>query len=806
MTSERYLAASAVRHKAPIAKYSHVDLRFALDNAVRDHVMEDVKKFIPNGASLDVEEIADDCNVEYVEAGRISSHSPDKPLIDRIGVDANLNSIQSPIPETTDGMTERRDTVKSMKQMKAIEDIFGKEEGGYSDLDEDSDESCIVQEEVELDDCLELDQLSGTDETVGEKVELLEVLEKSDSIPVGILLADAGVLQDEEVLVADHTENVIIAQEPNAEDLAAYLRPDEIAKLEGEWGRHYEYVRPDSKRRNVFTDFELLSKTRRRLTPEESFKAKERLKRRSLDSQTIQRTKEADEARSMRKIEQLDKVVMLTEAHQKSQQRGRKSMSSLDLVLSTSRGLMRERTESEKLFKILMEFDDILTDLLIDCFYLSFVTHKMNSDYETKYSLLASKAFEEQKMLNLAEEISQWFRDISSGRKTCDDVVDIVTNAIFYPTKNAVELKYTSSGVFEDAAQIVKASLSSVKVDGYLSHFKRHAKRYLSMYLPKAGYEIDRTYRYKDFDKIEGRLCATKLWKAGDEIKAINGFIAELSDADEVSLASRDFSVMFSSKRGKMCLFTGPARFMNHDCVPNCKFIPLFRQEISFKIIKDIAVGEELTTFYGADYFGDENCECLCATCEKNGRGGFAQVETCLKNGMSRKKRNPTDKVMYKDLTPADLILIQKNEGANLTRNRAISLNKNCCEICSMQLDEFTKPVDRKDTSRMPDTYCSRCYRHQLIYDIEWPERKFLLKISNLAASKRRTKDSDDLRLGVAVKGSRDGPQLNDENAPGERISGSVKKPIAIWMNPGEDCPTWWPGIVNIKLIIDCTR
>jgi hypothetical protein len=91
------------------------------------------------------------------------------------------------------------------------------------------------------------------------------------------------------------------------------------------------------------------------------------------------------------------------------------------------------------------------------------------------------------------------------------------------------------------------------------------------MYLSGAGYEIARTDRYKNSGKVEACILSTRQWKAGDEIRCCTGVIAELTEEDEEYLANRDFSVMFSTRKGCMCLFLGPARFVNHDCQPNCK-------------------------------------------------------------------------------------------------------------------------------------------------------------------------------------------------------------------------------------------
>jgi histone-lysine N-methyltransferase SUV420H len=45
--------------------------------------------------------------------------------------------------------------------------------------------------------------------------------------------------------------------------------------------------------------------------------------------------------------------------------------------------------------------------------------------------------------------------------------------------------------------------------------------------------------------------------------------------------------------------------------------MPVGADVICFKALKPIDVNEEITTYYGDNYFGVGNQECLCATCER---------------------------------------------------------------------------------------------------------------------------------------------------------------------------------------------
>ncbi|KAF9518101.1 hypothetical protein BS47DRAFT_1290088 [Hydnum rufescens UP504] len=163
--------------------------------------------------------------------------------------------------------------------------------------------------------------------------------------------------------------------------------------------------------------------------------------------------------------------------------------------------------------------------------------------------------------------------------------------------------------------------------------FATHAWRYFKLYLPNGTVEIAHTARYTwRTGKTELCVLATAPIRGGEYIEELEGSMARLSPEEDADLSRsrddglgsrRDFSVVQVMGGNRSLLFLGPARFVNHDCNANCE---LERKDkvMRFKTKRAIGAGEEITAHYATDYFGKDNCECLCQTCEDAGAGGFA--------------------------------------------------------------------------------------------------------------------------------------------------------------------------------------
>ncbi|KAJ3193023.1 hypothetical protein HK101_005574 [Irineochytrium annulatum] len=409
-------------------------------------------------------------------------------------------------------------------------------------------------------------------------------------------------------------------------------------------------------------------------------------------------------------------------------------------------------------FADLSDYDDCLSDLILDCLYLGFRTHKMNESYFlTGPAVAGAGGIDYQGKINRIE-LAKLLRKCIQDQVVDNRALDKATEWLMDTMNTNTELE-----AFRLFLEMKEKETHSVLAD-----FRDHMKRYLAMYLPNAGFEIGRTERYKNSGKVEACIISTREWKPGDEIRSCSGVIAELTEQDESFLVNRDFSVMFSTRKSCMCLFLGPARFVNHDCQPNCKFINLGPNAICFKVVKDIEVGDEITTFYGSDYFGDKNSECLCSTCERLKVGGFStetpeqHIEQALGDKefhvplTSKLRRNKAraDHNYYSNPFPG--VDFGDDDGAaagdDSSSKASANEKKPTCSICTRELteadypakevsDEGVFPVVTTDSKQR----CMRCARNYLIFAVEWPARR----VKKVVAHKNSTKIEE--QRGVSV-------------------------------------------------------
>lgn len=174
-------------------------------------------------------------------------------------------------------------------------------------------------------------------------------------------------------------------------------------------------------------------------------------------------------------------------------------------------------------------------------------------------------------------------------------------------------------------------------------NFQRHLRKYVDMYMPNCPFEVNTTNRYT-IETQEASITARKDINKGEVIKYLTGIQVAITKQEEKDLdvTRRDFSIVMSSRKKTPSLFLGPARFANHDCDANAKLSTVGLHGMQIVATKDIEVGEEITVTYGVGYFGEDNCECLCATCEKLQRNGWAQTAKDSKKECEEDQSTPT--------------------------------------------------------------------------------------------------------------------------------------------------------------------
>ena len=155
------------------------------------------------------------------------------------------------------------------------------------------------------------------------------------------------------------------------------------------------------------------------------------------------------------------------------------------------------------------------------------------------------------------------------------------------------------------------------------------------MYQTDCPWEVSTTNRYT-ITNYEAAVTARRRIKQGELIKYLTGTLVPLSTQESMDLdmTNRNFSIVVNARKKSDQMFLGPARFANHDCSPNGRLIMKGVDSMEVKADKNINIGDEITVSYGDNYFGPDNVECLCHTCEvleRNGwtsKAAFAEIQS----------------------------------------------------------------------------------------------------------------------------------------------------------------------------------
>ncbi|ORY68476.1 uncharacterized protein BCR38DRAFT_455444 [Pseudomassariella vexata] len=194
--------------------------------------------------------------------------------------------------------------------------------------------------------------------------------------------------------------------------------------------------------------------------------------------------------------------------------------------------------------------------------------------------------------------------------------------------------------------------------------FRRHLRRYMQIYLPDCPFEVSTTNRYT-INTHEAAVTARRFVKKGGSVKYLSGIQVLITpkEENEISERKKDFSIVVSSRNKCASLFMGPARFANHDCGANARLVITSQSGIEIFATRDIEVGDEITVTYGENYFGEDNCECLCQTCEVNLANGWEQpdgtvpvkqsIEQVNEEGYSLRRRRRDDSLARSSRTPS---------------------------------------------------------------------------------------------------------------------------------------------------------
>lgn len=266
----------------------------------------------------------------------------------------------------------------------------------------------------------------------------------------------------------------------------------------------------------------------------------------------------------------------------------------------------------------LSSYDDMLTDALIDR-----VCNGPNSSH--------SRALQHPPSHPRLTRMQAWYWTTIPKNRTSyhpsrgvkeDEISKLIqTHLIVTPNVDLAEEKLL-------ATDGLRRFYNALKTPQEKADFRQHLRRYMQIYLPDCPFEVSSTNRYT-VTTHEASIVARRPIKRNEKIKYLSGIQVVITPEEEEVLSSRkkDFSIVVSSRSRMASLFMGPARFANHDCGANAKLVITGHAGIDIVAVRQIKEGEEITVTYGENYFGENNCECLCQTCENDLVNGWKQPD-----------------------------------------------------------------------------------------------------------------------------------------------------------------------------------
>ncbi|RVX68361.1 hypothetical protein B0A52_07361 [Exophiala mesophila] len=175
--------------------------------------------------------------------------------------------------------------------------------------------------------------------------------------------------------------------------------------------------------------------------------------------------------------------------------------------------------------------------------------------------------------------------------------------------------------------------------------FLSHLRKYIALYSTDCAWEVSTTNRYT-IVTYEAAVTARRRIKQGDKVKYLIGTLVPLTteESADLDMTNRNFSIVVSSRKKNSSIFLGPARFANHDCDANGRLVTTGPDGMEVVAMKNIEVGDEITVSYGDDYFGPNNIDCLCHTCEILERNGWTPTNPALEPGSQLSTPGPASR------------------------------------------------------------------------------------------------------------------------------------------------------------------